>query len=101
MQKASLSKMSLKVIVTGLLLIVAGFPPPGAHAQRAQDGRVTVQSISSRSLSNGTVVSIVADGSLSRAPNLGEGEGDQCVVPYPVAGNNIQTGPGVKDRELG
>ncbi len=57
MQKASLSKMSLKVIAKCLLLIAAGFPPPGVHAQRAQDERITVQSISSRSLSNGTVVS--------------------------------------------
>ena len=101
MQKASLSKMSLKVIATGLLLIVAGFPPPGVYAQRAQDGRVTVQSISSRSLSNGTVVSIVADGSLSRAQTWGDGEGYHVVVPSAVAVNNIQAGPGVKVRQLG
>jgi HEAT repeat protein len=80
MQKASLSKMSLKVIATGLLLIVAGFPPPGAHAERAQDGRVTVQSISSRSLSNGTVVSIVADGSLSRPQTWIDGEAHSWIL---------------------
>ena len=101
MQKASLSKMRLEVIATGLLLIVAGFPPLGVHAQRAQDGRLTVQSISSHLLSNGTVVSIVADGSLSRAQTWGDGEGYHVVVPSAVAVNNIQAGPGVKVRQLG
>jgi HEAT repeat protein len=101
MQKAVLSKVSLKVIAMCLLLIVAGFPPPAARAQQAQDGRVTVQSISTRSFSNGTVVSIRADGSIGRAQTWADSEGYHVVVPSAVALNNVKAGPGVKVRQLG
>jgi HEAT repeat protein len=100
MQKPGLSKIGLKVIATSLLLIVAGFPP-AARSQQTQDGRVTIQSVSTRSFSNGTVVSITADGSLSRAQTWTDGEGYHVVVPSAVAGNKIKAGPGVKVRQLG
>ena len=101
MQKPDLSKIGLKVIATSLLLIVAGFTPLAARAQQTQDGRVSIQNVSTRSLSNGTVVSITADGSLSRAQTWTDGEGYHVVVPSAVAGNKIKAGPGVKVRQLG
>jgi HEAT repeat protein len=65
------------------------------------DVPITVKNISSQGSTGGTVVSIAADGSLSRAQTWQDTEGYHVVLPNTVTVGSLKPGRGVKIRRVG
>lgn len=65
------------------------------------DVPITVRTASAEGATGGTVVSISADGSLSRAQTWQDGEGYHVVLPNTVTADSLKPGRGVKIRRLG
>jgi HEAT repeat protein len=89
-------------LVTALTLSLAAIgaaPLLVCLAQRLDP--VTVKNVSSQVSSFGTVVSIAADGSLSRAQTWQDNEGYHVVLPNTVPVDSLKTGRGVKVRKVG
>ena len=102
MSKPGSTKIRSRAIsLVNLLLMAALFVPLASYAQQSRDGRVTVTGVSVRAVSNGTSISIAADGPLNQAQTWQDSEGYHVVVPAAAARNNIKTGSGVKLRQLG
>ncbi len=90
------------IIIIALLSGAVGLAPLFVlHAQQAKDQAVNVSSVSSSTSSSGTLVSIVADGSLSSAQTWRDGEGYHVVVPYASSQSPVKTVKGVKVRRVG
>jgi HEAT repeat protein len=89
--------------LAGLVLsLVAVFILP-LLASQAQRLRVPVKvsTISAQSSGSGTVVSIVADGPLSKAQTWQDAEGYHVVLPNTVAPDSLSVARGVRLRRLG
>ncbi|HEX8129930.1 MAG TPA: HEAT repeat domain-containing protein [Pyrinomonadaceae bacterium] len=91
-----------RVAVAGvsLGLVVAVCPLVVPQAQRAKESGVNVTGVSSRTNGSDTVVSIAADGALTRAQTWQDGEGFHVVV-YKGQGNLRGLPRGVKVRRVG
>ena len=94
-------KITANLTATVLLLVVLGFTQYSAlQAQETKAGPVTVASVSSHPSTNGTVVTIVADGPLNRAQTWQDREGYHVVVPSAGTKNVIKVGSGIRLRQL-
>jgi HEAT repeat protein len=101
MSKPDSSKIIATVARVCLLLIAAGPTQYSASlAQVAKSGLVTVSQVSTRSSAQGTVVSIAADGPLSRAQTWQDREGYHVVVPLGATPKEIKIGNGIKLTQL-
>ncbi|MGI9067652.1 MAG: HEAT repeat domain-containing protein [Pyrinomonadaceae bacterium] len=89
------------VTVLALSLAAIGAAPLLVSQAQKLDVPVTVKSVSSQGSSFGTVVSIAADGSLSRAQTWQDNEGYHVVLPNTVPVDSLKTGRGVKVRKVG
>jgi HEAT repeat protein len=87
----------LAVLALGLAAITV--PLLVAQAQKSEG--LTVKTVSSRASSTGIVVSIAADGSMSRAQTWQDSEGYHVVLPNTVSVDSLKTGRGVKVRKVG
>ncbi len=87
------------VAVASLILVVAVFVPLVSQAQRTKEAGVNVTSISARTKGDDAVVSIAADGPLSRAQTWQDGEGFHVVVYQGTFSGG--TPRGVKVRRVG
>src|SRR5947209_6045993 len=96
-------EIRLRVIsyVSLLLAAVSLAPFSILRAQQAGNGAVTVTGLSTHESSNATLVSISADGPLSRAQTWKDSEGYHVVLPAAVAQDNIRAGQGIRLRQLG
>jgi HEAT repeat protein len=83
------------------VLLVACIAPLGTQGQKPKDETVNISSVSTRSSSSGTLVSIAADGALSHAQSWQDSEGYHVVVPYAAAQSSVKAGKGVKLRRIG
>jgi HEAT repeat protein len=98
-----LDRPGLRLLVAALALsfIASGIVPlPGSHAQRLFIP-VRVSSVSAQSSSGVTVVSIAADGPLSRPQTWQDNEGYHVVLPNTVAPDSLKAVRGLKVRRLG
>jgi HEAT repeat protein len=86
------------IIIANCLLSVA-VTPRLAFGQKLKE--LNISGVSTQVLTNGTLVSIAADGSLSRAQMWQDGEGYHVVVPHAVTRNTLKTEKGVKVRHIG
>ena len=89
--------------VTGLLLtlvVVFILPLLASQAQRLR-AAMKVSTIAVQPTEAGTVISIVADGSLSKAQSWQDAEGYHVVLPNTVAVDSLSTARGVRFRRLG
>jgi HEAT repeat protein len=84
--------LSCVAIGTGALLV--------SQAQKL-DSPVIVRGVSSQGSTGGTVVSIAADSSLSRAQTWQDTEGYHVVLPNAVTADSLKAGRGVKIRRVG
>jgi len=95
---------SFKIVATlarvSLALVALGPTQSASLAQAAKGGQVTVSEVSARSSANGTMVSIAADGSLSRAQTWQDREGYHVVVPSGTAPKQLKVGNGIKVTQL-
>ncbi len=94
-----LVRLRLGVVLTLSCVTVGAF----ALISQAQklDTPVTVKGVSAQGSTDGTVVSIAADGSLGRAQTWQDKEGYHVVLPNAVTGESIKAGRGVKIRRVG
>lgn len=83
-----------------LLALVALKPSDPAQAQRAKDEPLNITEIQARPTAKGTVVSVMADGPLTRTQSWKDGEGFHLTFPY--AGRSLikRLPRGVKMRRL-
>ena len=89
------------LVVAGALAAIVGLMPDiASRAQRSKEGPANVASVSSRATANGSVVTIAADTSLSRAQTWQDGEGYHVTLPYNGPGQ-VKGSPGVKVRQVG
>lgn len=91
----------VSIVALGLLPAVVGFNPPVAQAQRPKDLPLKISSVSTQASSNGTLVSITADGPLSHAQTWQDSEGYHVIVPYAATQGSIKSARGVKVRRVG
>lgn len=91
---SNLARVSLVLVALGPTQYSASL------AQGAKSGPVTVSEVSTRASANGTVVSIAADGPLSRAQTWQDREGYHVVVPSGAAQKEIKVGNGIKVTQL-
>jgi len=89
------------VTVLALSLAAIGAAPLLVSQAQKLDVPVTVKNVSSQGSSFGTVVSIAADGSLSKAQTWQDNEGYHVVLPNTVPVHSLKTGRGVKVRRVG
>ncbi len=81
------------------LLALKGSDP--AHAQQAKDAPLNITEIQSRPTGKGTVVSVMADGPLTRTQTWNDGEGFHLTFPYAGRSPIKRLPRGVKVRRLG
>lgn len=90
-------------LVTALALLSAAtgiFPPPVSLAQRLYIP-TRVSNVSAQASGGGTVVSVAADGPLSRPQTWQDNEGYHVVLPNTVAADLLKTARGLKLRRIG
>ncbi len=80
------------------LLALKGSDP--AHAQHAKDAPLNITEIQSRPTGKGTVVSVMADGPLTRTQTWNDGEGFHLSLPYAGRSPIKRLPRGVKVRRL-
>lgn len=101
-QRTGLSLVGFRLVaVLALSFAAIGVVPLLVSQAQKLDVSVTVRNVSSQGSSSGTVVSIVADGSLSRAQTWQDNEGYHVVLPNTVQVDSLKTGRGVKVRRVG
>ena len=87
-------KLDCKIVATlarvAFVLIALFSFPSAPRAQAASGGQVMVSAVSSRTEASGTVVSIAADGSLSRAQTWQDRNGYHVVVPGGAANSQLK-----------
>ncbi|HEX8142636.1 MAG TPA: HEAT repeat domain-containing protein [Pyrinomonadaceae bacterium] len=86
--------------LTLLLALLALKPSDQTQAQRANDAPLNITEIQSRRTSTGTVVSLMADGSLTRTQSWNDGEGFHLTFPYAGRSPIKRLPRGVKVRRL-
>ena len=97
MSKPEFLKTAVHIAATLLLVAVTSL------AQSSSDTKIVpvrVANVSSHATSNGTVVSIDADGPLNRAQTWQDREGYHIVVPSAGTQSAIKVGKGIKVRQL-
>lgn len=101
-QRTGLPHDNLRLVTAVIFLLAAlgVVPILVSHAQKS-DGKVTVKGVSSQGSTTGTVVSIAADGSLSRAQTWQDSEGYHVVLPNTVPVDSLKSGRGVRIRKVG
>lgn len=87
--------------LTLLLALLALKPSDEAQAQKANEAQLNITEIQSRRTSTGTVVSLMADGSLTRTQSWNDGEGFHLSFPYAGRSPIKKLPKGVKVRRLG
>jgi HEAT repeat protein len=100
MRKTMPSKISSRAAGISLLLAVIGIGPYLVSQAQSSDGSITVAGVSTHASANGTVVSIAANGPLSKAQTWQDSEGYHVVVPSADAQNQLKVSRGVKVRQL-
>ena len=97
-------KLDCKIVATlarvALVLIALVTFSPAPRAQAAGGDQVIVSAVSSRTGASGTVVSIAADGSLSRAQTWQDRDGYHVVVPGGAANGLLKVAKGIKVTQL-
>lgn len=83
-----------------LVVAIAVTPQLGSQAQRLYLP-TKVLNVSAQGSAGGTVVSIGADGPLSRAQSWQDNEGFHVILPNTVLGDSLRTPRGVKVRRIG
>jgi HEAT repeat protein len=86
--------------LTLLLALLALKPSDQAQAQRAKDAPLNITDIQSRPTAKGTVVSVMADGALTRTQSWKDGEGFHLTFPYAGHSPLNRLPRGVKVRRL-
>lgn len=86
--------------LTLLLALLALKPSDQAQAQKANEAQLNITEIQSRRTSTGTVVSLMADGSLTRTQSWNDGEGFHLTFPYAGRSPIKRLPKGVKVRRL-
>ncbi|HEX8775943.1 MAG TPA: HEAT repeat domain-containing protein [Pyrinomonadaceae bacterium] len=86
--------------LTLLLALLALKPSDKAQAQKATEAKLNITEIQSRRTSTGTVVSLMADGSLTRTQSWNDGEGFHLSFPYAGRSPIKRLPKGVKVRRL-
>ncbi|HEY6187080.1 MAG TPA: HEAT repeat domain-containing protein [Pyrinomonadaceae bacterium] len=86
--------------LTLLLALLALKPSDKAQAQKANEAQLNITEIQSRRTSTGTVVSLMADGSLTRTQSWNDGEGFHLTFPYAGRSPIKRLPRGVKVRRL-
>jgi HEAT repeat protein len=86
--------------LTLLLALLALKPSDKAQAQKAKEAPLNITEIESRRTSTGTVVSLMADGSLTRTQSWNDGEGFHLTFPYAGRSPIKRLPKGVKVRRL-
>lgn len=101
-QRAHGSLVRLRLVAVLALSFVA-IGAVSLLVTRAQkfDVPTTIKGVSSQGSTGGTVVSIAADGSLSRAQTWQDLEGYHVVLPNTVTADSLKPGRGVKMRRVG
>jgi HEAT repeat protein len=90
-------------LVMGVILFctaIAAVPPLVSYAQRPHVP-AKVSNISSQTSASGSVVTIAADNTLSRAQTWQDEEGFHVVLPNTISTNSLKPGRGVKVRRVG
>jgi HEAT repeat protein len=98
-----LDRPGLRLFVAALALsfTTSGIVPlPGSHAQR-RFIPARVSNVSAQSSGGATVVSIAADGPLSRPQTWQDNEGYHVVLPNTIAADSLKTARGLKVRRIG
>jgi HEAT repeat protein len=102
--KMLMLKLDCKIVATlarvALVLIALVTFPPAPRAQAAGGAQVIVSAVSTRTGANGTVVSIAADASLSRAQTWQDRDGYHVVVPGGAANGQLKVANGIKVTQL-
>jgi len=88
------------LVATALGAIVGLMPDIASRAQRPKEGPANVASVSSRTTTNGSVVTINADTSLNRVQTWQDSEGYHVTLPYNGQGQ-VRGARGVKVRQVG
>ena len=93
---------SIRILIVTIALggIVGLMPDIASRAQRPKDGPASVASVSSRTTSNGSVVTIDSDTSLNRVQTWQDSEGYHVTIPYNGQGQ-VKAARGVKVRQVG
>ena len=91
---ATLARLCLVLIALGPTQYSASL------AQGAKSAAVIVSAVSARSSANGTIVSIAADGSLSRAQTWQDSDGYHVVVPAGATPREVKVANGIKVMQL-
>ena len=101
-QRPGLPTVGFRLVATLALsfVAIANGPLLVAKAQKL-DVPVTVNQISSERSPSETVVSIAADGSLSKAQTWQDNEGFHVVLPNTVSGDSVRTRRGIRVRKVG
>lgn len=86
--------------LTLILALLALKPSDQARAQRAKDAPLNITEIQSRPTGKGTVVSVLADGPLTRTQSWNDGEGFHLIFPYGGRSPLSRLPRGVKVRRL-
>ncbi|HVG35675.1 MAG TPA: hypothetical protein VM911_21670, partial [Pyrinomonadaceae bacterium] len=86
--------------LTLLLALLALKPSDATKAQRAKDAPLNITEIQSRPAGKGTVVSVMADGPLTRTQTWNDGEGFHLSFPYAGRSPLKRVPRGVKVRRL-
>lgn len=101
-QLTGLPRVNLRLVAAVTLLLAAiGVAPRLVSQAQKLDGPVTVKGISSQGSTTGTLVSIAADGSLSKAQTWQDNEGYHVVLPNTVPVDSLKSGRGVRVRKVG
>jgi HEAT repeat protein len=101
-QQTGLPRINLRLVAAVILLLAAiGVAPRLVSQAQKLDGPVTVKGISSQGSTTGTLVSIAADGSLSKAQTWQDNEGYHVVLPNTVPVDSLKSGRGVRIRKVG
>jgi HEAT repeat protein len=95
-----LVRFRLGVVLTLSCVAIGAVSLQVSQAQKL-DVPTTIKNVSSQGSMGGTVVSIAADGSLSRAQTWQDTEGYHVVLPNTVTLDTLKTGRGVKIRRVG
>lgn len=95
-----LVRLGLGVFLTLSCVAIGAVSLLVSQAQKL-DVPITIKNVSSQGSTGGTVVSIAADASLSRAQTWQDTEGYHVVLPNTVTANSLKPGRGVRIRKVG
>jgi HEAT repeat protein len=98
--QGSLVRLRLGAVLAFSFVAIGAVSLLVSQAQRLEVP-TTIKGVSSQASTGGTVVSIAADGSLSRAQTWQDTEGYHVVLPNTFTADSLKPGRGVKMRRVG